>query len=319
MENKEKSYLIKVPVYTTEMIPNPNDFFGGISYSDMLGFLKRKIVDYKDASSKFEFENRNKTRRTVIDNINFTEHPIGETSCLLLKIAAYSTNFYDGYLEAERKINFQKNYKIGSETNFVMIYPVINGIDSNNYTRYFVILIYEDPTKNSEEIIRITKTVLNNILKIPIANIKLPSILHELKSIGIIPELQLKFSAVHNDENSVDIKYRQYLVHGKLKQQKEENFKDIPFTTIEELLNEQDIGEYQKKQVKLVAGKNEYKIITEMRKEANAVVNETAEKIFNASTAITENELNTELHTESFVLKKLVPILSNFLSVDYES
>jgi hypothetical protein len=318
MAKKEKSYVIKVPVYTTEMIENAHDMFGGISYEDMLNFLRKKINSFKENKGSIDFENRNKTRRTVINGIDFSEHKAGETSGILMQISAYSTNLYDGYLEAEEKINFKKDYKIGSETNFVMIYPVIKGIDRTNYLRYFIVLIYEDPTKNNEEIAKIAKAVLNKVLNIPIANIKLPTILEELRSIGTIPELQIKYSAIYNHENDVDLKYREYLVSGKLKKQKEDNFKNMPIDKIEDLLNEPEEEDYQKKEAKLIVGKKEYKISKELINEADQTLKETAEKVFNATTSITENELNNFVHDKEFIFSKLTPILENFLSTNNE-
>ena len=319
MAKKEKSYIIKVPVYTTDMIENAQDMFGGITYENMLSYLKGKINSFKENNSTIQFENRNKTRRTVINGIDFTEHQTGETSAILMQISAYSTNLYDGYLEAEEKINFKKDYKIGSETNFVMIYPVIKGLDRSNYIRYFIILIYEDPTKNNDEISKIAKQVLNKILETPVANIKLPSILEELRTIGTIPELQVKYSAIYNEENDIDVKYRDYLVSGKLKKQKEDHFKNMPVNKIEELLNEPNNENYQKRETIFKVGKKEYKISKELINEASEALKETSEKVFNATTSITEEELNDKIHSTDFIVSKLFPILENFLSTNNES
>lgn len=319
MAKKEKSYIIKVPVYTTNMIENVQDMFGGITYENMLSFIKEKLMKFKSNNNIIQFENRNKTRRTIINKIDFTEHRRGETSAILMQISAYSTNLYDGYFEAEEKINFKKDYKIGSDTNFVMIYPVIKGIERSNYIHYFIILIYEDPTKNNNEIVKITKQVLNKILETPIANIKPPTILEELKAIGTIPELQIKYSAIYNEENDVDIKYRDYLVSGKLKKQKEDHFKNMPVNKIEELLDEPNEDNYQKRVTIFKIGKKEYKISKELINEASETLKETSEKVFNATTSITEEELNDKIHDKNFIASKLFPILENFLSTNDES
>jgi len=165
---------------------------------------------------------------------------------------------------------------------------------------------------NNEEISKIAKAVLNRILNIPVANIKLPTILDELRSIGTIPELQIKYSAVYNHENGVDLKYREYLVSGKLKKQKEDNFKNMPVDKIEELLNEPQEEDYQKEEAKLIVGKKEYRISKELINGASEVLKETAEKVFNASTSITEEELNNQIHNTEFIFSNLTPILENF-------
>jgi hypothetical protein len=277
----------------------------------MIDAIKTKIDNFQIALS---FENRNKTKKTVIHKIAYTEHNLGTTPCLLLQVSAYSTNLYDGYFEAEEKIQFQKENKIGSENNFMLIYPIINGITQNNYTRYFLVLVYEDPNKDSGEIIKISKNVVNKILNVPIQNIKLPTILDELKTISTIPELQVRYFGIKNADNEVDVKYRTYLQSGKIKRTKENAFKNMPFDTLQELLNETDnSGEYQRKETKLIVGKKEYKISKEMINEASDTLKETAEKIFNALTSITQEELE-KIYDTDFIVEKLSAVLENYLS-----
>jgi hypothetical protein len=69
--------------------------FGGITYENMLSYVKNRVDSFKENSSKIDFDNRNKTRKTVISDIKYTEHLAGETSGLLLQISAYNTNLYD--------------------------------------------------------------------------------------------------------------------------------------------------------------------------------------------------------------------------------
>ena len=211
MATKEKSYNIKVPVFTTTMQDDTEGLFGKVTYLEMIDMLKTKIGAFK---SEISFENRNKTKKTVISKINFTEHILGETPCLLLQVSAFITNMYDGYFEASEKIQIQKDNKLGNENNFILLYPIIKGFDSYNYTRYFLVLVYEDPTKDNGEVIKIAKNVVNKILNIPIQNIKLPTILDEIKGLLTIPELQIKYYSMYNAENEVDVKYREYLQSG---------------------------------------------------------------------------------------------------------
>ena len=314
MDTKEKSYNIKVPVYTTEIIEETNSLFG-ISYSEMIDTIKSKIKNFK---SELSFENRNKTKKTVIHKVEYSEHNLGLTPCLLLQISAYSTNLYDGYFEAEEKIQFQVKDKIGNETNFMLIYPVINGISQNNYTRYFLILIYEDPNKDSNELTKISKNVVNKILNIPIQNIKLSTILDEIQSISTVPELQIRYYGINNADNEVDIKYREYSQSCKIKKTKENSFKNMPFQTMQELLEETDnSGEYQRKETKLIIGKKEYRISKEIFNEASETLKETAEKIFNSTISITQEEFE-KIYNTDFIVEKLSAVLTNYLSTEQE-
>jgi hypothetical protein len=314
MTEKQKSYNIKVPVYTTEMIEEKNTLFG-ITYNEMISVIKSKIDKFQ---TELSFENRNKTKKTVINKIVYTEHPLGTVPCLLLQISAYSTNLLDGYFEAEQKIEFKKDNKIGSENNFVLIYPIITGVTQNNYTRYFLVLVYEDPNKDSGELLKISRNVVNKILNVPIQNIKLPTILDELRKIPTIPELQVRYFGMNNSEDDIDVKYRSYLQSGKIKRTKEQSFKEMPFDTLQDLLNEtDDSGEYQSKTTKLVIGKKEYKISKELFNEASDSLKETAEMIFNYTTSITQEELGNIYQTD-FIVEKLSAVLQNFLSSEID-
>jgi hypothetical protein len=311
MATKEKSYNIKVPVFTTTMKDDTEGLFGKITYSELLDVLKAKINGFQ---SEVCFDNRNKTKKTVISKINFSEHILGEVPCLLLQISAFNTNFYDGYFEAAEKIPIQRDNKLGNENNFVLLYPVIKGFNSQNYTSYFLVLIYEDPTKDNGEVIKIAKNVVNKILNIPIQNIKLPTILDEIKEISTIPELQIKYYGMYNAENDIDVKYREYLQSGKITKSKEDYFKNMPYQKLQDLLAEPDDLEYQRKTTKLIIGKKEYKISKELINEASEELKETAEKIFNMTTSITQDELDNKVHNQDFVMEKLSTILANYLS-----
>jgi len=314
MKEKEKSYKIKIPIFTTEMFDDSDGLFGRMTYSEMIDGLKTKINSIQSESS---FDNRNKTKKTVISKVNFTEHTIGEVPSLLLQISAYSTNITDGYFEATEKIAIQKDNKLGSETNFVLIYPMINGIDSHNFTRYFLIAIYEDPTKDNGSVIKIGKIVVNQLLGIPIQNIKLPTILDELKSLKEIPELQIKYYGTRYDENEIDVKYQEFYQNGKITKSKEDFFKNMPFEKVEEIINEPCGEEYQTKTTKVFCGKKEYRISKEMvqnLKEAKEELKETAEMIFNMSAPITQTELDEKVHSKDFVVEKLSGALTNYLS-----
>lgn len=314
-KEKEKSYNIKIPVFTTTMRDDTEGFFGKITYLDMLNALKSKINDFK---IEISFENRNKTKKTVISKINYTEHILGQVPCILLQISAFNTNFYDGYFEADEKIPIQRDNKLGNENNFVLLYPVIKGLSIQNYTNYFLVLIYEDPTKDNGEVLKIAKNVVNKILNIPIQNIKLPTILDEIEQLPTIPELQIKYFAMYNSDNDVDVKYREYLHSGKIKKLKEDYFKNMPYQTLSELLSEPDDKEYQRKETKLIIGKKEYRITKELMNEASDELKETAEKVFNATTSITQDELDNKVHNQDFIIEKLSAVLANYLSNEQE-
>ena len=312
---KEKSYVIKVPVISSELILKGNDLFGGISFSDMLNYAKAKISNYKLLESKISKNSRNKVQTKEIANVDYIDCQIGTRPCMLLQISAYNTNLYDGYVETDQKINLKQNHKLGSDNYYALLVPNIIGLDSNNYKHQWIILIYEDPHKDNQEIVGTTKLVLNKILEISTFNIKLPEVLEELKRINTLPELSLNFSCIYNDENEVDVRFRNYLVGSKVRKLKEDKFKNVPFKTTEELINDKSFqASYQKRLLKISFGKKEFRITQEQKDEANDTLTEAVEQIFNESIAITETELHERLFQHDFIIEKLTPILQNYLT-----
>ena len=90
----------------------------------------------------------------------------------------------------------------------------------------------------------------------------------------------------------------------------------MPYQKLQDLLAEPDDTEYQRKTTKLIIGKKEYRISKELINDASEELKETAEKIFNAVTSITQDELDNKVHNQDFVVEKLSSILTNYLSND---
>lgn len=309
---KEKTYKIQVPVFSTEMVEEGNVLFGD-TYQNLIDAIKQKIKVY---TGHLSFENRNKTQKTVINSITYTDHIIGDRPCLLLRVSAYSTNLFDGYFEAKEKYLFEKENRIGTDNNFVLIYPIITGLETHNYTRYFLLLVYDDPNKeDSHQLIRITKSIAKDVLSIPIKNIKPQTVLDELSKIGSVPELQVKYYGIYNSENDVDVKYQEYLSGGQVKKSKIHNYRNMPFGVLGDLLAENDdTGEYQTKRTVLRIGKKEYRITKDLRKEAKEQYSETAEKVFNAAIGVTQSELeNNTVYQPDYIVNKLSAVISNYI------
>lgn len=301
-----------MPVFTTHMMDYEEGFLKRVTYDEMISYLKGKLANYTLPISS---DNRNKTKKTVISKIIPSDVKIGDVPALLLQINAFNTNLYDGYFEGSERIQFTRDNKIGSESNFVLFYPRINGLSPGHYTCYFLMLAYEDPTKDSGEVSKLAKIVAKQILNVPVQNIKISMILDELKSIGDIPELRIKYYSLTESDNNVDVKYASYLTKTSLKREEIRNFKNMPFTTMESLISDSsEDGNYQKKEITILGGKKEYKISKQLIAEAGEELSETAEKIFNAITAITQDELEHKIHNRDFIIEKMSSVISNYIA-----
>ena len=311
-EIQKKSYNIKVPVFTTIMLDQSVGLFDNVSYQDMIQMIKGKLSNFTTPISS---SNINKTKKTVVNEISYQDVSIENIPALLLRISAFNTNIYDGYFEANEKIQITKDNKIGRDSNYILLYPRIKGLSKNTYTCFFLLLVYEDPTKDNGEVCKLAKLVVNKILGIPIQNIKLPMIFDELKDISTIPTLQIKYRSIIDAEDEVDVKYREYICSQKLEKKKDRIFKNIPRETMIELLADKTEDEdYHQKKTRIIIGKKEYRIQKDLINEAGEELQETAEKIFNATSSITQEELDTKVHNPDFIVEKLTAVLINYLS-----
>ena len=70
-----KTYNIKMPVYTTSMMEQEEGLFGRVTYQDMISLLKERL---KSFSSPISTDNRNKTKKMVINKITPIDVVIGD-------------------------------------------------------------------------------------------------------------------------------------------------------------------------------------------------------------------------------------------------
>lgn len=311
-EDKIKFYEIKIPVFTTRVLDERHGLFPDISKQDMVDLLIRKIK----AFNVIQTGNRKKAFINVIESVQYEEVKIGDTPSLLLRISSYKTNMSGGYFQTDKKIQISKESRLGDDNNFVLLYPKISGISEKTYSCYFLMLAYEDPNKETGTVSKIAKEVAKKVLDFPVQNIKMPLVLQELKRIGIIPELSVTYFAIENSDKDVGEAYRKYIIKSCLKSEKKRNFKDMPFDTVNNLLNDkEEDGNYDKKETILSCGKTEYRI-EKILAEAAEELKETAEKIFNASVSITPKEVEEDIYKKDFILSKMCSVITNYESVE---
>lgn len=308
----EKSYVIKIPVYTSERRVDSKGVFEQ-TYDGMASYVIEKVKQFNNVTGELTRNHRNKVKTTKIDSVEFTKLKIGDVDSVLLKFSAYITNHNDGFVITGKKIKLKQDDKVGSDTNYVLLYPIIQGISSDKFRYHWLILIYEEPNKQNNELVSNVKALLRSALNIKIKNIKLPVLLEKLKKIKTLPELNLKFTSYENGDNDVDANLRPYLVKSKISRQRKESFKDIPFKKTEDLITDETFEDgYNKREIKVTIGNQEYKISKELI-EAKEKVNSIVEEIFNSKFGIKESEMG-KVYDIEFIVEKMTEVITNYLS-----
>lgn len=317
ISNKEKKYIVKVPVYTSKryLRNEAEDLFGCISYNALIDGVKTKCLAVQDLI----IPNRNKLKETVISDVTVVDVQIGKEPGLLLNISVYDRNLRSRHVEDESKsIQFKDSTKLCSNNNYVLVYPVIDGINSAEYVCSFLFLMYDDPTKETGEVAKLGKHLLNKVLGYCIENIKLPEVLKAIREQKTIPELRIDFKSLDSNPDTTNATLEKYCVFDQIQKRRTQKFEGVPQDMVEEILNEKfDIKEYKSREVKITIGKKDFHVTREYI-EALADFKDTAERVCNESFAVTEEETNNKIHTQEFIVEKLSPIISNYLSTSTE-
>ncbi|MDH4462173.1 MAG: hypothetical protein QE277_12175 [Flectobacillus sp.] len=316
MKGKQpKEYKIKIPVYVSELIDKPMDMFGGITKLDMIKSIKDKLSTYNDSVREIKRQRRNKTFEKHIKGINYDEIELGDTKALLLRITSFNTNYLDGFFEEEKKIVLTKKAKIGSDNNFILIYPNIYSLAPEKYRYQWIFLLYEDPNKESSDVIGTAKIVLKDILNIEVKNIKLNTVIEALRDAKVTPLVELKITTLDFDIEDNYPKLKNYITSRKVKTIDESIYENLPSEDAIDLITFGKNFFRKGYQVvkRFILGNKEFKI-TQTYEDANEKIKEVVEEIYNSETTITEDELQNELYETDFVLGKLVPILSQYLN-----
>lgn len=315
--NKDESYLIKVPVHLAFMYEEKDSLFFS-NKSDMIEFVKNKINSYHNPVT---IKAKNKTKTTVISSIKYEEFVISDTPILLLTISAFDTNVSGKYLEGgvSNKVDITPQHRLGSDNNVFMIYPLIQGLSTTSHTCSFLMLSYETPTKDSEDMTKLARLFIKKVLCFSGANLKPPHIIEEIKTIPRFQEVLMRFTSIIFDENEVDMDLREYCTSGETKKTSLKKFKNVPAQLIFDCLERKKIelsdNHYIAQETSFVIGKHTYKIKKELADDV-AEIQESAEKVFNASVVITKDEFENKLNNKDFILEKLTSVITNYLSYD---
>lgn len=298
--------IINVPVFVSKR-EAIGDIFP-LTYTSLVENAKSLIEKYNTEKQYLILNRKNKISQRQIGHIVYSEHLIGDRPALLLKVNAHTFNRKGEHLKEDEIVSIETTDRIGDDTNYIFILPEIVG-EVNRYYNWLC-LAYDDPSRESEEIIAILKSVMESIIKKPIKNIKLPDLLDELKDSP--PEITLSLNSIEYTENSLNDKFQLYMTETKSFIKKEYKFSGMPIEDIESLVTERFDNQFKKKVIKLISGKKEYKIKQEVENFKTGI-NLLVEKCFNFTEEIAL-ENHDKINENDFILSLLTKVLDKYLT-----
>lgn len=250
----------------------------------------------RDGIEQITSDRRAKTTIIGIQNIEPSDIQFGDDKCLLLRVTAYKTNLLDGYYQRAsdgESHRFEEHDKLCSDTYFFILYPLISqDVIKNKINIYWHIFIYEDPSKTSDEMVRIARLIMANIIKVPIKNIKSDKMLADIKKYRLISEVEITMSAFNDaDDNDTPLYLQNYSFKSSLKREKKIKVNNMQVDDAISAFEDTSFTEnYSKRQLKFTThNKRVFSMIQEFKDQLHA----TLEDSFNYSIDVDEADIKS--------------------------
>lgn len=229
---------IKFPIIMTE--PQNNGF---VNQSDMINSAKNIFERYNNSGKNITLSTRGKTKQKTIKSVETSTMSFGQDKCLLLRIEEYKEGYGDLYYEnkTQTRVNISHTDKLGSTSNYAMMYPYISYENNGNSINQWVVFIYDTPDKDDFDIINTVKMVISKILQLKFQNV----LKGNIAKTDSYPWVSVLYTSIENIENR-ELQCQQYIVQAKEKKQKEVWYQDIPITEADELRTEQTENKMKK-------------------------------------------------------------------------
>ena len=300
---------IKVPIYISSVLEE--SFY---SYPEMCQRIEQVITDYNNRlpDSKLSFTQRTKLKQKVIKFIHFDRYNFGHTPALLLRIEEYKQNNKDLYLEnsitAEQR-DIALEDKIGSNYNYVLLYPLIRYLDNGNVENRWVAFVYNDPSKEDVDIKTTTHSVLSKILNLSVKAVMRESTRNRLHRTPVIPKVVANYVTVNNRPND-QVDLRQYELS--CKSTRKITYQNLPQDELMYLMNDQPEDVVSKK-ITVQFNKNENVKMTYELNTENILIQTLIEESNGYEITLEPEDIAT-MHEPINVQQHLGDIITRFLS-----
>jgi hypothetical protein len=307
--------IIRIPVFRTKTEEEEIELFN-IDRNDMIDRTCELMNKYSNSGFKIIIENGIKNYTNEIVKISAQKKDMNGSPFVFIQMSAHKTNMGDGYVQVLEKIPVTKETKIGSDHYYMILYPmVIKG--RKKYRRYWNVFLYDDPNKESQEFIKMAKEVIKQILGVRICNLKKQDFIEELKTAPVGFDITASYQTVEFHDNQFDAEFKEHIVKAELRSRKTISYKNMTSDKVEKMLNDESDETVKRKRFSIFTGKKEYKVSQDIKRDVKRAKEKYTlliESLFNESISITEDEYDTKLYDESFVIDKMKSVITNYMS-----
>ena len=196
---------IKVPIYISSPIEDPVE-----SYPEMCQRIEDMISAYnnRQPDDKLSITQRTKLKQKVIKYIHTDKYTfdteVENIPALLLRIEEYKKNNKDLYVEtptATTTRDITPEDKIGSNYNYVLLYPLLRYDENDIKENRWVAFIYNDPSKEDVDIRTTVYSVLSKILGLQVKMVIREATKRRLSIMQSFPKVIASYVRVNNFPN----------------------------------------------------------------------------------------------------------------------
>lgn len=306
---KNKKLLIKIPVYVSQEKEIEGRNLFKEDNESLINQVKSLISLFNDGPlCPLMIDKRAKATAIGIKNIAPIDIKFNNDDCLLLKVTAYKTNLIDGYYhkkDSEKDIRFNIDDKLCSDTYFYILYPQIERKSTDKLFYYWHIFIYEDPSKENNDMVSIARKIMRDIIKIPIRNIKSEKLLADLKKYKLISKVEITLSSISDDEEEgIPTYLNKYSIESKMKKERRIKLKNMDINDAICAFEDDSFKElYNKRQLKFFTHNNRtFSLIQEFREALSS----TFEESFNYEIEVDEVCVKNKTIFQKDSIKKYV-------------
>lgn len=306
-QGKKSKFIINIPLFVSKRKPAETLF--SRTYDTLIVEAESQINSYNKKKDYIILNKRNKFFERQIGNIEYKHCKIGDKPGLLLNVSAYTLNKMGEHIKESEVVPIEPRDRIGDDKNYILLLPEITNEANSHYN--WLALVYDDPTRESEEIIAIAKAIMSDILREPIKNIKLPTLLNELRQ-APSPVITLTLNSVNNDEGGIGSKFQIYETETKSFVKHEYRYSGMPIEKIKELIEEKFENRFKNKMLKFLLGEKEYKIkqdIDDFKDGANLLV----EQYFNFEEKISSDDFD-HIYTQPYILDVMNKVIIKYFT-----
>lgn len=285
---KPKTYSINLPLFIIPLKREDKGLFGALDAKQMVENLRNQLVQFPQT----QLPSRGKSKTTYITSVVPETIDMDGIPALLVRSSVFDSNLEDTYInEGNIQSKIPKTCEVGGNNYYMLFYPRIEGLQSDKYVYSWLQVVYEDPTHTTGIATSVAKKISRQLIEKEPFNVKLQSAIDDFKSIEYFPEVQIRTSTIHYNDETEYPQYQEYLVKAKITEGKLYTFSNMPQNVVQGLLKDtSDNGEVLI-QKKAIFGNKEYLVKRERINDADEW-KESVDLIFNTKKEVTQEEID---------------------------